>query len=527
MITGLKCLVISAMALCSLQMQGCTKPSAAKDNGKQPDPFAVVKSTRPICTCDCVPDWSSYEESYGSRWNRRFVTHGQVEGTGAFYITYGFDGNSDAEEKVFFQSRWYNFRPDLSFYPYGISMWIKGIRNNAGSLRFVLLHDDKMLPDNPVVRQEYAVVSEDALRCEEWTRLCFKYEDFKPVGEDYPEMDLSKVIGFRIEFVNDNGLPSSGNAVQIDNIEQLTLYEPKYNKDAKFSSVFLQLYNGYLDTDWKTVFADYRSVGINEIIIQYATGYDTASNITWYSESTLPWVTSSLPIMDRIVAAAETTGMKIRFGLYGGEYHQGYDTILQRNKLVANELMDKFGSSPVFAGWYITEEFYDGINMWHRPEKRQELSTYIQTVAAYAKSLKNVDVAVAPALWRGLPAVLCGKWFEAIFRETPSVDILYLQDCAGRGPSVVTDVDVDLPNWFGEIKKACDATGVKFGVDIESFLQCSSPAIPYQAKSWEELSKQLYTAGLFTDYITNFSYATFKLDTKSYKLYKASLNKDE
>ena len=71
----------------------------------------------------------------------------------------------------------------------------------------------------------------------------------------------------------------------------------------------------------------------------------------------------------------------------------------------------------------------------------------------------------------------------------------------------------------------CDATGVKFGVDIESFLQCGSPKISYQAKTWEELSKQLYTAGLFTDYITNFSFATFKLDTKSYKLYKESLKK--
>ena len=524
MITKLKCLVVSAVVMCSLQFEGCTKPAAGKPDN-QTDPFAVVKATRPLCTCDCDPDWSSYEESYGSRWHRRYVTHGQMEGTGAFYITYGFDGGSNTPEKVFFQSRWNNFRPDLSFHPYGISMWIKGAKSNAGSLRFVLLHDDKMKPDDPVVRQEYEIVAEDALRCEEWTHLCFKYEDFKPVGGNIPQMDLSKVIGFRFEFVNDDGKPSSGNAVFIDNIEQLTLYEPQYNKNAIFNSIFVQLYNGYLNTDWQTIFADYRSVGINEVIIQYATGYDTASDQTWYSGSNLPWVTSSLPIIDNMIAAAEATGMNIRLGLYGGEYHQGYETILSRNKLVANELAEKFGSSPAFKGWYITEEFYDGIYMWHRPEKRQELSAYIQSVATYAKTLKNVDVAVAPALWRGLPAVQCGIWFEAIFRETPDVDILYLQDCAGRGPSVITSVDVDLPNWFAEIKKACDATGVKFGVDIESFLQCGSPKISYQAKTWEELSKQLYTAGLFTDYITNFSFATFKLETKSYKLYKESLKK--
>lgn len=524
MITGLKYLVFASMFLCSLLLGGCIEADATHPENTD-DPFAVVRATRPLCTCDCAPDWSSYSETNGkSYWNRRYVTHGQVEGDGAFYITYGFKGGTVGTEKVFFQSRWNNFRPDLSFHPYGISMWIKGEKVNAGSLRFVLLHDDQMKPDNPVVRQEYATVVKDALRNTEWTRVLFKYEDFEPVGENLPAMDLSKVIGFRFEFVNDEKSESAGNQVWIDNIEQLTLYEPQYDKDAKFSSIFVQLYEGYATTDWNTIFKDYLSVGIKEVILQYATGYDTASNCTWYSDSKLSWVTQCVPVIDNMMAAAEDTGMNVRLGMYGGEYTMGYETILERNKLVANELNEKFGSSPAFTGWYITEEFYDGVYQWHQPAKRQELSAYIQTVASYAKSLKNVDVAVAPALWRGLPAKLCGKWFEAVFRETPDVDILYLQDCAGRGPDIITDVDVDLPNWYAEIKKACDATGVKFGVDIESFMSCGSPKIPYQAKTWEELSKQLYLAGLYTDYITNFSYATFKLETQSYKDYKASLN---
>lgn len=495
------------------------------DTTPQGDPFEAVKSSRPLCTCDCQPDWANYSETIGVTWKRKYVTHGQVEGTGAFYIAYGFRGVETGTEKVFFQQRWNNFRPDLSFHPYGISMWVKGYKTNAGALRFVLLHDDQMQPDNPVVRQEYEIMAdENALRNEEWTRLCFKYEDFKPVGEGLPALDLSKVIGFRFEFVNVDNKSFTGNQVFIDNIEQLTLYEPKYNKDARFNSIFVQLYDGYANTDWETIFNDYRSVGINEVILQYATGYNTESYCTWYADSKLPWVTKSVPVIDNMIAAAEKTGMNVRLGMYGGEYTMGYDMILERNKLIADELVEKFGSSPAFTGWYITEEFYDGVYQWHQPSKRKELSRYIQTVANYAKSRKNVDVAVAPALWRGLPAVLCGKWFEEIFKETPDVDILYLQDCAGRGPSIITDPDVDLPNWYAEIKKACDATGVKFGVDIESFIQCGSPNIPYQAKKWEDLSKQLYIAGLFTDYITNFSYATFKLETQSYKDYKASLN---
>ena len=48
------------------------------------------------------------------------------------------------------------------------------------------------------------------------------------------------------------------------------------------------------------------------------------------------------------------------------------------------------------------------------------------------------------------------------------------QDIGGR---CLVDFDVDLPNWFAEIKKACDANGVIFGVDIESFKECWCPRI--------------------------------------------------
>lgn len=62
------------------------------DDTPQVDPFEVVKSARPLCTCDCQPDWANYSETIGINWKRKYVTHGQVEGTGAFYITYGFRG---------------------------------------------------------------------------------------------------------------------------------------------------------------------------------------------------------------------------------------------------------------------------------------------------------------------------------------------------------------------------------------------------------------------------------------------------
>ena len=132
-------------------------------------------------------------------------------------------------------------------------------------------------------------------------------------------------------------------------------------------------------------------------------------------------------------------------------------------------------------------------------------------------SKSDKSVSIAPALWRGMPADICGEWFGRLFAQTPDIDFLYLQDCGGR---CLADFDVDLPNWFAEIKKACDANGVEFGVDIESFKSCSCPDVPYHAKEWEELKEQLFVAGLYTEHITNFSWVTFKKGTDGYAGYK-------
>lgn len=58
----------------------------------------------------------------------------QKEGTGSFKLIYNFTGNStaDAPECVYFGQRWGDYRVDLSFYPLGLSIWVKGKKGNKG-----------------------------------------------------------------------------------------------------------------------------------------------------------------------------------------------------------------------------------------------------------------------------------------------------------------------------------------------------------------------------------------------------------
>jgi predicted flavoprotein YhiN len=56
--------------------------------------------------------------------------------------------------------------------------------------------------------------------------------------------------------------------------------------------------------------------------------------------------------------------------------------------------------------------------------------------------------------------------------------------------------------------------------------RCNFTNVPYKAKDWAELKEQLLVAGLFTEYITNFSWVTFKKGTNNYEGYKIYLKEN-
>jgi len=454
------------------------------------------------------------------------------QGYGAFQLKYTFAAKSinPAPEYVSFGEVWGDYRPDLSFHPLGISLWIKGKSGNKGSLRFMLLQDETMTYDESK-RQYFQYTDKTIIAKDGWNRLVIPYEFFKlykgVTGND--KLNLSRVIGYRIDIVNNENISFSGDFL-IDGLEQLTSYQPDFGTP-KFTSLFIQLNKIYENDNWDAHFKACKEIDINTWIIQFSHGIGDEEKISWYSGTNAPWNEQEYTIIDDMVAAAERQNFKLIFGLYGGDFSKKtnsdpavYNAILERNKFVADELYEKFADSPCFGGWYITQEFHDGTYPvgWHSTTELNLLGEFLQNTASYVKSKpKKFSVQIAPALWRGMPADLCGKWYKSLFEKTPDIDYLYLQDVGGR---CLADIDVDLPNYFAHIKQACDETGVQFGVDIESFQSCWCPDVPYRAKAWEELKEQLFVAGLFTENITNFSWATFKPGLDSFEDYKKYLN---
>lgn len=505
----------------------------------------AVKSINPYDELGCeIYDITNPNKTEGTAYLDYEIGNDQKEGSGSFKLMYNFTGtpNEGDREFVYFQQRWGDYRVDLSFHPLGLSIWVKGNRKNKDAVfRFIIMEDEKQFSEDAphdYTRKRwsyYAYEDTEVLSKDGWTRLIMPYSAFKQYkkgeGTQSDKLLMNRNEGFRIEIENASGEAWKGEC-QIDNLEQLTSYELK-GGTPKFSSVFIQLNkDAYENEDWDQQFQDSRAVGIDTWIIQYSeqfTGNDDDTNVSFYKNTNLPWVDVKCDIIDKMFEAAARNGMKIILGLYPGDYSKRdlldptkYNINTQRNKMLFDEVYEQFGNHPCLVGWYITEEFHDGSYPvgWQQEPELAMLAKYLEGVASYIKSKSNKPVAIAPALWRGLPADLCGKWFESLFKRTPNIDNLYLQDIGGR---CLVDFDVDLPNWYAEIKKACDATNVKFGVDIESFKSCNCPNIGYKAKDWVELKEQLMVAGLFTDYITNFSWVTFKKGTNNYDGYKAYL----
>ena len=71
----------------------------------------------------------------------RFISDDCVEGTGSFELKYSFSGNASGTESVYIQQSGGDYRSDLSFHPLGLSIWVKGNKNNKGTFRFMLIQD--------------------------------------------------------------------------------------------------------------------------------------------------------------------------------------------------------------------------------------------------------------------------------------------------------------------------------------------------------------------------------------------------
>ncbi|MFD1632130.1 DUF4434 domain-containing protein [Pseudopedobacter beijingensis] len=427
---------------------------------------------------------------------------------------------------------WGMFRSDLSFYPLELSLWVKSSSpsNNKVIIHLLQQNEDYTLTNDSL--KVFSFRSSIDLSKTEWQQITIPYNLFVEDKEGRGDpIDLKRVVGYEFGVENTSGKAHEF-TMNFDSFQQFTSFKPTFNKKNKFSSIFIQLHASLHEhLDWEPTFKAYRAVGIDTVILQQAVRNDKTGSVSNYKGTKLPNIIKQYQMIENAFTAATKTGMKVILGLNAGKYPINkneatvYDQLYEINKIIVDELYNKFSNNKMMVGWYISEEYHDGTwRGWWKPEDAYLLSHYQERVASYAKSKeKKFLVTIAPALWRGRPADMTYEFYKRILEKTPSVDILYLQDCAGRLNILNDDLIIDLPNYFAMVKKACDETGVKFGVDIESFTK-GNCTIKRGTKEWEDLKLLLDIAGMYTQNISQFSWHSFRPGIGAFSNYEKYIN---
>jgi hypothetical protein len=250
--------------------------------------------------------------------------------------------------------------------------------------------------------------------------------------------------------------------------------------------------------EWRREFELYSRIGIDTVVIIRA-GYQ---NKCIFPSKSIP---DLLPVYEDLgrlfLDLAEEFGIGLFFGLYDSGYHwlrRSWWKEVDLNKSFIDEVVERYGSSPAFKGWY----------MCHETSKDDaHIIEIFNTLGAHCKAAKNLPVLISPypqgAKQVGAAAFTLEESFdhwERIFSETKGAfDICAFQDGQVHYQ--------ELPHFVQGIK----ALGAKHGVTIWSNLETFDRDMPikFPPADWRYLRFKLETHEPVAEKIITFEFPHF------------------
>jgi hypothetical protein len=224
----------------------------------------------------------------------------------------------------------------------------------------------------------------------------------------------------------------------------------------RFHATFLQLWdrhNDFSDSQWDDLCLGLKGFGVEEIILQWS--LVTERPFLWrLSEGRRNIVpldrVSPAPAVQSVVRAAERTGLRVRFGLthdpnWWGEIKSEarlvgvyLNRLWQDQHALAMSLNERFGDSPSFAGFYVSQEIDD--RTWLDGKKLDILSGHLQRLTGYLKEIKPDSSVAISCFFNGRvdPAHVTRFWRKMF--STAGLDFLYVQDGVGTGKLALNEV---------------------------------------------------------------------------------------
>ena len=263
---------------------------------------------------------------------------------------------------------------DLSFAPASLSLQVRGTPGSQELFR-LMLFEDLDLDGNFEEAGEEIWSYDDAtvLSTGTWTELNAPYSAFtRLAGSGNNRLDLHRIGKWRVRLDNTTESAVTG-TLYLDDLRQLTTQTPP-EALGLLSGSWVQLWNSegcacgeWSEAEWEAELELLASLCQDTIYVHYSIYQNGPNPIAWYP-STLPWVTENHPTLDRLFAAAETVGVDVVLGLYFNEDWNwvdksdpdSYNQLLLEQQAVIDELWNRYGDNPAFAGLLLIVSQHSG-----------------------------------------------------------------------------------------------------------------------------------------------------------------------
>jgi hypothetical protein len=219
----------------------------------------------------------------------------------------------------------------------------------------------------------------------------------------------------------------------------------------------------WAESDWERDFDAMKEVGIDTVILIRA-GY--RRHATFDSEvlrSTMNTFPVHTDLVDIFLRQAERCRMTFYFGTYdsGTYWTEGkYQEEIDINRAFCAEVIDRYGDSPAFGGWYISHE----INAFD-----EGMMKVYQDLASHLRDLKDLPILISPYI-KGIKqfsdeAISLDRhkaeWGKVFERLEGIVDIVAFQD-----GNVSYE---DLPRYLTANHELAQKHGITSWSNVESF----------------------------------------------------------
>ncbi|WP_082023921.1 DUF4434 domain-containing protein [Clostridium polynesiense] len=290
----------------------------------------------------------------------------------------------------------------------------------------------------------------------------------------------------------------------VDKVRMIIMREK--NKPIFYSSFIQNHFCRNWDNDrWIKELKMLKDVGINEVILQ--TVADTKEKFTVYPSGIDGYNHQGRDVVLILLKTAEYLDMKVRIGLgFNNEWWRvnalSKSWLIKEaeaNKLLVQELSQRYGRFTALKGWYIPHEFYQIMALTKFQQKN--LNLFFKDISSHIKEINSGDIMISPFFYEKLFLINSFRYWTNILKNVlndSSIDILALQDSVGAGFVRLNK----LKDLFQATKAAADELKVKLYADTETFEKSGKGFIPADI---ERIKKQMLIESQFVEKFVAFS----------------------